>query len=153
MKLAIASDHAAYDLKNTIVEYLKVKDHVVLDFGPASGRVSVDYPDYARHVCLSILSGESEYGILLCGTGIGMSIAANKYRGIRAALCLFPEMASLARKHNHANVLVLGGRLMGTELAAWTVDSFISSTPERGRHENRVGKFESYACDSWRKEG
>ncbi|HNR79836.1 MAG TPA: ribose 5-phosphate isomerase B [Mesotoga sp.] len=142
MKLSIASDHAAFELKFFIAEYLK-KGHEVIDFGPESPERSVDYPDFARRVCKSVLSGETEFGILLCGTGIGMSMAANKYRGIRAALCLFPEMAALARKHNHANVLVLGGRLMGSELAAWTVDTFLSTVQEGGRHTRRVEKIES----------
>jgi ribose 5-phosphate isomerase B len=141
MKLSIASDHAAFKLKSFIAEYLK-KGHEVVDFGPESQERAVDYPDFARSVCKSVLSGETELGILLCGTGIGMSIAANKYRGIRAALCFFPEMAALARRHNHANVLVLGGRLMGSELAAWTVDAFLSTAQEGGRHARRVEKIE-----------
>jgi ribose 5-phosphate isomerase B len=141
MKLSIASDHAAFELKSFIAEYLK-KGHEVVDFGPESQERAVDYPDFARSVCKSVLRGETELGILLCGTGIGMSIAANKYRGIRAALCFFPEMAVLARRHNHANVLVLGGRLMGSELAAWTVDAFLSTAQEGGRHARRVEKIE-----------
>jgi len=141
MKLSIASDHAAFELKSFIAEYLK-KGHEVVDFGPESQERAVDYPDFARSVCKSVLRGETELGILLCGTGIGMSIAANKYRGIRAALCFFPEMAALARRHNHANVLVLGGRLMGFELAAWTVDAFLSTAQEGGRHARRVEKIE-----------
>jgi ribose 5-phosphate isomerase B len=143
MKIAVASDHAAYQLKDFVVNYIREKGHSVVDFGPESGERSVDYPDYADKVCKSVTSGDSDFGVLLCGTGIGMSIAANKHRGVRAALCLFPEMAALARRHNHANVLVLGGRLIGSELAGWIVEAFLASSEEGGRHQVRVNKLET----------
>jgi len=143
MKIAIGSDHAAYELKSFLVQYVESKGHSVIDHGPESGSLSVDYPDFADKVCKSVTDNDADYGILLCGTGIGMSIAANKHRGIRAALCLFPEMAALSRRHNHANVLVLGGRLIGSELAGWIVDAFLDSYDEGGRHETRVDKLET----------
>ncbi|HDP77102.1 MAG TPA: ribose 5-phosphate isomerase B [Mesotoga infera] len=142
MKIAIGSDHAAYELKSYLVSDLEKKGHTVYDLGPESGTYSVDYPDFSEKVCGLVTNGEADFGILLCGTGIGMSIAANKHRGIRAALCFFPEMAELARRHNHANVLVLGGRLIGSELASWIVDAFLSSSEEGGRHKKRVEKLE-----------
>lgn len=151
MRLSIASDHAAYELKSSIVDYLKKQGYTVVDFGVTSAETSVDYPDYAELVCSSVLREETELGILLCGTGIGMSLAANKYKGIRAALCFFPKMAELARQHNHANVLVMGGRLVGTELAQWIVDSFLHTPQEGGRHERRVNKLDSLARKSWEK--
>lgn len=141
MKIAIGSDHAAFDLKEKVKEYLLKKGIEVLDCGTYSIE-SVDYPDYAKKVCEKVVSKECDFGILMCGTGIGMSIAANKFKGIRAALCLFPEMAHYARRHNDANVLVLPGRLMGTELAKWTVDAFLNANFEGGRHERRVKKIE-----------
>lgn len=141
MKIAIGSDHAAFELKERVKEYLQKKGIDVMDCGTYSIE-SVDYPDFAKKVCEKVASKECEFGILMCGTGIGMSIAANKIRGIRAALCVFPDMASLARRHNDANVLVLPGRLMGAELAKWTVDAFLSAEFEGGRHERRVKKIE-----------
>ncbi|MGC8820206.1 MAG: ribose 5-phosphate isomerase B [Fervidobacterium sp.] len=141
MRIAIGSDHAAYELKERVKEYLSGKGIEVVDCGTYSIE-SVDYPDYAKKVGDKVKSGECDFGILMCGTGIGMSIAANKIRGIRAALCLFPDMATYARRHNNANVLVLPGRLMGIELAKWTVDAFLNSAFEGGRHERRVKKIE-----------
>lgn len=141
MKIAIGSDHAAFELKEKVKEYLMNKGIVVIDCGTYSIE-SVDYPDYAKKVSEKLHSKECNFGILMCGTGIGMSIAANKIKGIRAALCLFPDMATYARKHNDANVLVLPGRLMGIELAKWTVDAFLNSSFEGGRHERRVKKIE-----------
>ena len=140
MKIAIGSDHAGYELKESVKEYLKSKGVDVVDVGTYSEE-RVDYPDYARKVCDEVRSG-SDFGILICGTGLGMSIAANKCKGIRAALCLYPDMARLAREHNNANVLVMAGRLMGKELANWTVDAFLSSGFQGGRHERRVKKLE-----------
>jgi len=140
MKIAIGSDHAGFELKEYIKEYLKEKGIVVVDVGTYSEE-RVDYPDYAKKVCDEVRNGSS-FGVLICGTGIGMSIAANKCKGIRAALCLYPDMARLAREQNNANVLVLAGRLMGRELAKWTVDAFLSAEFEGGRHERRVKKLE-----------
>ncbi len=141
MKVAIGSDHAGYELKESVKGYLSSKGVEVLDIGTYSEE-KVDYPDYAKKVCEKLRSGEANLGILICGTGLGMSIAANKCRGIRAALCLYPDMARLAREHNNANVLVMAGRLMGKELANWTVDAFLNSYFQGGRHERRVKKLE-----------
>ncbi len=140
MKIAIGSDHAGYELKESVKEYLKSKGIEIVDVGTYSEE-RVDYPDYAKKVCDEVRSG-ANLGILICGTGLGMSIAANKCRGIRAALCLYPDMARLAREHNNANVLVMAGRLMGKELANWTVDAFLSAEFQGGRHERRVKKLE-----------
>jgi ribose 5-phosphate isomerase B len=141
MKVAIGSDHAGYDMKENIKKYLISQNVEVIDCGTHSDS-SVDYPDYAKAVCTKILDKETTLGILVCGTGIGMSIAANKIHGIRAALCLYPTMAELSRKHNNANILVLGGRIMGTDIARWTVDAFIRTSFDGGRHQNRLDKIE-----------
>ncbi len=140
MKIAIGSDHAGYELKESVKEYLKSKGIEVVDVGTHS-EDRVDYPDYAKKVCDEVRGG-ADFGILICGTGLGMSIAANKCKGIRAALCLYPDMARLAREHNNANVLVMAGRLMGKELANWTVDAFLRAEFQGGRHERRVKKLE-----------
>ncbi len=140
MRIAIGSDHAGYELKESVKEYLKSKGIEVLDVGTYSEE-RVDYPDYAKKVCGEVRNGV-DFGILICGTGLGMSIAANKCKGIRAALCLYPDMARLAREHNNANVLVMAGRLMGKELANWTVDAFLNARFQGGRHERRVKKLE-----------
>ena len=141
MKVAIGSDHAGYDMKENLKKYLISQNVEVVDCGTHSDS-SVDYPDYAKAVCTKVSDKETALGILVCGTGIGMSIAANKIHGIRAALCLYPTMAELSRKHNNANVLVLGGRIMGTDIARWTVDAFIRTSFEGGRHQNRLDKIE-----------
>ncbi|SHH17431.1 ribose 5-phosphate isomerase B [Thermosipho atlanticus] len=142
MKFAIGSDHAGYELKEQLKKYLISKNIEVLDVG-TNTPVSVDYPDYAEKLGKLIQENKVDFGILICGTGIGMSIAANKMKGIRAALCLIPEMAALSRKHNNANVLVLPGRLVGYELATWILDAFLNSSFEGGRHERRINKIKS----------
>lgn len=140
MRIALGSDHAALDLKEQIKTWLVAQGEDVLDEGTNSVD-PVDYPDVAKLVCARVNRQEADFGLLLCGTGIGMSIAANKYPGIRAALCLFPEMAELARRHNDANILVLGGRLMGFTLAQWTVQRFLDTSFEGGRHQLRIDKI------------
>ncbi|MFN3870136.1 MAG: ribose 5-phosphate isomerase B [Aquificaceae bacterium] len=137
MNIAIGSDHAGYPLKEKIKEFLLSKGYKVLDFGTESTH-STDYPLFARDVCLAIQRGEAQRGILICGTGIGMSITANKFKGIRAALCLNEYMARMSRRHNDANVLCLGGRIIGDDLALSIVDAWLSSDFEGGRHEKRV---------------
>ncbi len=141
MRVAIGSDHAGFRLKESLKEYLEDMGVDFVDVGTDSEE-SVDYPDYAKKVCELLKRGEVDRGILICGTGLGMSMAANKCRGVRAALCLFPEMARLARSHNNANVLVLAGRLMGAELAKWTLKAFLETEFEGGRHERRIKKLE-----------
>ncbi|GEM_PF-52994 len=144
----IASDHAGVELKTSIIGFLKSKGYTISDLGPDAGQ-SVDYPHYAQKVAMGILEGEAEHGILICGTGIGMSIAANKIDGIRAALCSDPVSARFTRLHNDANVLCLGARIIGSELALACVDTFASTAFDPGddqRHQRRINlltEFES----------
>jgi ribose 5-phosphate isomerase B len=144
MKLAIGSDHAGFALKEVIRAYFERREHYFFDFGTFDPFERVDYPDFAKKVCESVLSGESTLGILICGTGIGMSIAANKFKGIRSALAYFPEAAKLSRAHNNANVIALGGRVLGEELAIWCVEAFINTEFEGGRHQIRVEKISHF---------
>jgi len=141
MRIALGCDHAGFRLKEAIKAYLASKGFRVLDEGTYS-EDAVDYPDLAKKVVQDIKESRADFGILICGTGVGMSISANRVKGIRAALCLFPEMAKLAREHNDANVLVLPGRFLGVELAQWIVDAFLSSNFEGGRHTRRIEKIE-----------
>ena len=141
MKLGITSDHAGYDMKAMLIEYLESKGHEVIDFGPFSTD-SVDYPDFAKKLTQSVVDGETQFGIGICGTGIGMNIACNKQKGIRAALCSDSLSASLTRQHNNANVLNLGARIIGEEIAKDIVDKFLDSEFEAGRHQNRIDKIE-----------
>lgn len=138
--IAIGSDHGGFELKNHIVNYLREKGTEVKDFG-VYNEDSVDYPDCAVPVCEAVLSGEYERGILVCGTGIGISISANKIDGIRAALCSDVYSAKMAREHNDANVICLGGRVTGRELAFMIVDTWLSAKHLGGRHANRVAKI------------
>ena len=137
MKIAIGCDHGGLAHKNAICEHLKERGFEVEDFGIYE-QISVDYPNIAEKVCESIVSGKNELGILVCGTGIGMSIAANKYKGIRAAACSETFSAKFTRLHNDANVLCLGGRVIGPGVALEMVDLFIGTDFEGGRHERRV---------------
>ncbi len=137
MKVAIGSDHAGFELKEHIRKYLESKGYEVIDEGTNSNE-SVDYPVFAEKVAGSIVGGKADFGVLMCGTGIGMSIAANKVKGAYAALCLYPTMARYARMHNNANILVMAGRLMGTTLAEETADVFFGTGFDGGRHEKRV---------------
>ena len=138
MNIAIGCDHAGYALKNTVKAYLEEKGHVVLDVGTNSAD-SCHYPIYAGALAKKILSGEAECGILICGTGIGMSMAANKYRGIRAACCSDTFSARLTREHNDANVLCFGARVVGEGLALLLVDEFLGATYlGNGNHVTRI---------------
>jgi ribose 5-phosphate isomerase B len=139
--IALASDHAGYDLKEIIKEHLSVRGVKAVDLGTDSTE-SVDYPDYARKVCEAVLAGSSNRGILICGTGLGMSMMANRYKGIRAALCHEHFTARAARSHNDSNVLVLGGRILGTDLVKEIVDTWLDTPFEGGRHEKRINKFD-----------
>lgn len=140
MKIAIGCDHGGLEHKNAILEHLKERGFEVTDFGIYE-QVSVDYPDIASKLCGSILSGECERGILVCGTGIGMSIAANKFKGIRAAVCSEHFSAKYTRLHNNSNVLCLGGRVIGIGTALELADIFVDTEFEGGRHQNRVDKI------------
>ena len=141
MKLVIGNDHAGVDLKNTIKEHLRKQGYEVINVGTDT-LDSVDYPDIARKVSEVVLDGKAQYGILICGTGIGISISANKVEGIRAALVYNEFTARLSRLHNDANIIALGARVIGDELAKACVDTFIATEFEGGRHARRVGKIE-----------
>lgn len=133
MKLIFASDSAGTDLKKAIYEYLMEKGYALMDAGEFK-----DYPDAARKAAHAVAGGEARFGFLFCGTGIGMAMAANKVPGIRAAVCTEPYSAKMTRMHNDANVLCLGGRVLGTELAKLIVDAFLDADYEGGRHQRRV---------------
>ena len=139
MKLSIGSDHAGYDLKKQIFEYLQKEGHVVIDQGTYN-KDSVDYPDFAERVVKDVQDNEADYGILVCYTGIGMSMAANKARGLRAALVGKVEDAVLTREHNNANVLCLSAKNTSVEDAFEIVKAFLSTDFAGGRHERRVEK-------------
>jgi|SRR5690242_4099571 ribose 5-phosphate isomerase B len=138
--IAIAADHAGFDLKSALVEELRKAGLTVLDLGTNSTD-SVDYPDFADAVAKAIGGGKAPRGVLVCGTGIGISIAANRHKGVRAALCRDSTDARLAREHNDANVLVLGGRTTGIEAARDCLKSFLSTPFAGGRHARRVEKM------------
>ena len=140
MKIALGCDHGGLEHKNAIGEFLKKSEHEVVDFGIYE-QVSVDYPDIAKKVCESIIKGETERGILVCGTGIGMSIAANKYKGIRAAACSEHFSAKYTRLHNNSNILCLGGRVIGVGTAIELAELFVNTEFEGGRHQNRIDKI------------
>ncbi|MBE7026869.1 MAG: ribose 5-phosphate isomerase B [Ruminococcaceae bacterium] len=140
--IAIGSDHGGFELKAKIIEFLKEKNVEVKDYG-CYNTDSIDYPDVAKDVCQAVVKNECERGILVCGTGIGISIAANKVRGIRAALCHSSFDAKMCRMHNDANVLCLGGRTTGPEIALEIVNSYLSASFEGGRHAKRVEKIMS----------
>jgi ribose 5-phosphate isomerase B len=138
--VAVAADHGGYELKCLLVPELRALGYEPLDLGPADTS-PVDYPDYADKLAEAVSQGRAKFGVLICGTGIGMSIAANRNRGIRAALCHDGLTARLARQHNDANVLALGGRLLGVELAKDCLRNFLATKFEGGRHARRVAKF------------
>lgn len=140
--IAIAADHAGVGLKAELVAELKRLGHTPTDFGPVDG-TSVDYPDYATKVTGAVNDGSASLGVLICGTGIGMSIAANKVHGIRAALCHTEFEARATRQHNDANVLCLGARVTGVGLAIEILKVFLSTGFEGGRHQTRVDKVKA----------
>jgi len=143
MKIAIGSDHAGFELKEQVKVFLDTRGTRWEDLGTDSAD-STDYPDYAFPVAEAVARGEFDFGILICGTGIGMSIVANKVRGIRAALCTSPEMAELSRRHNDANILTLGGRMLSPKEATEIVDTWLKTAFEGDRHARRLGKIQSY---------
>jgi len=140
MKLAIGGDHAGFELKNKVINHLTDKGHEVKDFGCSSSE-SVDYPDFAHPVASGVENREFDLGILICGSGNGISMAANKHQGIRSAICWEPELASLARQHNDANILTMPARFISEEKAIDIVDAFFFQQFEGGRHQNRVNKI------------
>lgn len=138
--IAIGSDHAGYSLKKEIIAWLNENNMPFVEFGCMNGE-SCDYPLVAEEVCSRIVNGEAEFGILICGTGIGISMAANKVKGIRAALCTDSYMAKYTRLHNDANVLCMGGRVIGAGVAAEIVETFLNTDFEGGRHQRRVDQI------------
>jgi len=139
-KIIAGSDHAGLALRAEAVRAARERGYEVEDAGPFSGE-SVDYPDYARKVAHAVASGRARFGILVCGTGIGMSIAANKVKGVRAAVCTTEFEARMARAHNDANVLCLGERVLGAGLCGAVVAAFLDQSFEGGRHERRIQKI------------
>lgn len=140
MRLSIASDHAGFVQKQMLVDYLVRQGHELIDFGPDDAE-RVDYPDFAAEVATSVASGETERGILVCGTGIGMALVANKVRGIRAANVTTPAFAALAREHNDANIVTLSGRFVDEATNRAIVDVFLSTDFGGGRHADRIEKI------------
>jgi ribose 5-phosphate isomerase B len=140
MKIAIGADHAGYQLKDALRDALIAAGHQVRDFGTDSPD-STDYPDYASPVAHAVAGGLADRGILVCASGVGMSIAANKVRGVRAALGVSPEEVALTRQHNDANVLTLGAKFTDPEIAQTLVDVFLKTDFEGGRHARRVDKI------------
>jgi ribose 5-phosphate isomerase B len=143
LKIAIGGDHAGFQLKESIIAKLETEGHLIEDFGPFSDK-SVDYPDYVHPVAKVVENKEFDFGILICGSGNGVAMTANKHKGIRAALCLNEMLAKLARAHNDANVLCLAGRFIDYELAEEIVDVFLSTGFDGGRHIDRIKKITDY---------
>ena len=140
MKIAIGNDHSAVELKNIIAEHLKERGYEVLNLGTDSTE-SCDYPVYGEKVGRAVASGEADLGIAICGTGVGISLAANKVKGIRACVCSEPYTAKLSRMHNNSNVLAFGARVVGSELAKMIVDQWLDAEFEGGRHQKRINKM------------
>ena len=147
MKLAIGADHGGFELKQALIPFLQGRDIEVLDTGTHSTE-SVDYPTFAEAVALLVVHGEADAGIVICGTGIGISIAANKVPGIRAALVTSPEMAALAKQHNNANVLALGGRILSLESAEACVAAWLDASFEGDRHQRRLDRISEIEANS-----
>lgn len=137
MKIAIASDHAGLETKNIICEFVAKKGYEVMDLG-TNNNESVDYPVFADKVAKAVLKKDADLGILVCGTGIGISIRANRYKGIRAALLYSDEVAEMTKKHNNANVIVFGGRTMDKKDIFKRIDIFLNTEFEGGRHQKRI---------------
>lgn len=140
MKIAFGCDHAGVDLRDAVLTAIAELGHEVKDFGTTT-RASVDYPDYGERVAKSVRAGECHLGIVVCGSGVGISIAANKVPGVRAALCTDPYTARMSRAHNDANVLAMGARVVGSGLAQEIVTTFLQASYEGGRHQSRVDKL------------
>lgn len=140
--LAFAADHAGFEFKGLLIAYAKDRGFTVIDLGTHNG-ARVDYPDFGVALAHTLLADEADFGIGICGSGIGMSIALNRFKGIRAALCHNAQTATLARQHNDANVLCLGARVINFEHAAACFDAFVETSFEGGRHSDRVAKLEA----------
>ena len=140
LPIAIGSDHAGFDYKEQLKKYLEEKGFHVRDFG-TNNKDSVDYPDFAHPVANSVEKGECSFGILLCGSGNGVAITANKHQGIRAAICWNAPIAELARQHNNANIICIPARYVSLDLSEQMVERFLATEFEGGRHQNRVSKI------------
>lgn len=140
MIIPIGCDHAGFELKNSLIEYLINQGHEIKDFGTFSEE-SIDYPDYAHPVASFIEENNDSVGILICGSGNGINMSANKHQGIRAALCWLPEIAKLAREHNNANIISLPARFINLSEAKEMIDLFLSTDFEGGRHQKRIDKI------------
>ena len=137
MKIGVANDHSAVDMKKQVVEYLVEKGYEVINYGTDSYE-SCNYPEYGEKIAHAVVNGEVELGIAICGTGLGISLAANKVHGIRAAVCSEPYTARMAREHNNANILAFGARVIGIEMAKMIIDVWFEAEFLGGRHEERV---------------
>lgn len=140
MKIAMGNDHSAVEMKNEIKAYLEAKGYEVLNLGTDSTE-SCDYPVYGEKVGRAVVSGEADLGITICGTGVGISLAANKVKGVRAVVCSEPYSAKLSKMHNNTNVLSFGARVIGVELAKMIVDAWLDAEFEGGRHQRRVDQI------------
>ncbi|MEK4560628.1 ribose 5-phosphate isomerase B [Staphylococcus sp. FSL K6-3157] len=149
MKIGIGNDHVAVDFKYKVKDYLEELGHEVVDFGTDSEE-RTDYPKYGKNVAESIVKGEVDKGILICGTGVGISLSANKVKGIRAVVCSEPYTAKLSRQHNNTNILAFGSRVIGIDLAKMIVNEWVSTEFEGGRHQNRINMIDDieteYLC-------
>ena len=142
MKIAAGADHGGFALKQAVVRRLRSQGHEVTDVGTDSETTSVDYPAYGHKVAALVASGEVERGLLVCGTGLGICMSANRHPGVRAAVCLTPHLAEMARRHNDANVLCMGGRLL-SEDEGWAItEVFLNTSFEGGRHQHRIDMIE-----------
>lgn len=141
MRIAIGSDHAGFAMKELVRITLTDQGHEVLDLGTDNGQDSVDYPDYGAAVGWAVINGQAELGVCVCGTGIGISMAANKIPGIRAAVIHDVTTATLARQHNHANVVCLGSRTIGSSVAVDALMAFLTTAPLHGRHDRRIAQL------------
>lgn len=140
MKIAMGNDHSAVELKNIIKEFLEDKGYEVIDFGTNTSE-SCDYPVYGEKVGRAVASGQADLGIAICGTGVGISLAANKVKGIRACVCSEPYTAKLSRMHNNSNVLAFGARVVGSEMAKMITEEWLNAEYEGGRHQRRVDQI------------
>ena len=142
MKIAIGCDHGGYALKLAVKKHLEEKGYEVIDYG-CHGTESVDYPVYGEKVGRAVARGECELGVLICGTGLGISLAANRVKGVRAAVCSEPYSAEMTRRHNNANIIAFGARVVGEGTAMTIVDAFLGAQFEGGRHTRRVDMIEA----------
>ena len=147
MKIAAGADHAGFAIKDAVVRHLRGQGHKVADHGATSAAEAVDYPRYAHEVARAVERGEVERGVLVCGTGLGVCMVANRYRGVRAADCVTPHLAEMSRRHNDANVLCLGGRLLSADEALAIADVWMATPFEGGRHQSRVEMIDAAPQD------